>query len=99
MISTNPKLPIAVKKIVFGKAGISFDNIIYLDFIGGATSTNIEISFRDNSVTSGNPDPTGADHDPCLRLPDHVDIRRHRSQVDLHGPPPRTLRARHPRRR
>jgi hypothetical protein len=59
MVATNSKLPLAVKKIVFLKAGMSFDNTIYLDWIGGATSTDVQISFRDNSVTSGNLDPLG----------------------------------------
>jgi hypothetical protein len=59
MVSPNSKLPLAVKKIVFLKAGMSFDNTIYLDWIGGATSSDVQISFRDNSVTSGNLDAAG----------------------------------------
>jgi hypothetical protein len=69
MTATNPKLPLAVKKIVFAKAGKAFDNIIYLDFIGGATSTNVQISFRDNSITNGQPDATGAPTIPVFAFP------------------------------
>lgn len=69
MTATNPKLPLAVKKITFAKAGKAFDNIVYVDFIGGATSTNIQISFRDNSVTNGQPDATGAPTIPVFAFP------------------------------
>lgn len=46
-------LPIDVQKIMFLKADPRFVNNLYFDFTGGATSTDIQFSMRDNSATSG----------------------------------------------
>jgi hypothetical protein len=47
-------LPLSVQKIMFLKAGTAFVNNIFLDWKAGVTSTvEIELSLRDNSVTSG----------------------------------------------
>jgi hypothetical protein len=53
MTALNNQLPIAVQKIMFLKAGTAFVNNIFLDWSAGVTSTNVQLSFRDNSTTSG----------------------------------------------
>ena len=53
MTPLSTKLPKAVEKIFFLKAGGQFINQIYLDWNIGVTSTDVQFSFRDNSVTSG----------------------------------------------
>jgi hypothetical protein len=53
MTALNNQLPIAVQKIMFLKAGTAFINNIFLDWTAGVTSTNVQLSFRDNSTTSG----------------------------------------------
>ncbi len=53
MTATNTKLPKAVEKIMYLKAGAAFVNNIFLDWAGVITSTDIQFSFRDNSATSG----------------------------------------------
>ncbi len=54
MTAQNNQLPIAVQKIMFLKAGSAFVNNIFLDWSAGVTSTDVQLSFRDNSTTSGN---------------------------------------------
>jgi hypothetical protein len=53
MTAQNNQLPIAVQKIMFLKAGTAFVNNIFLDWSAGVTSTDVQLSFRDNSTTSG----------------------------------------------
>ncbi len=53
MTVLNTQYPIACQKIIELKAGMQFGNTFSLDFIGGATSTDLQFSFRDNSLTSG----------------------------------------------
>ncbi len=54
MTVPNALLPLSVSKIIFLKAGTQFVNTIFLDWTGGTTSSSdVEISFRDNSTTSG----------------------------------------------
>ena len=53
MTAQNNQLPIAVQKIMFLKAGTAFVNNIFLDWSVGVTSTDVQLSFRDNSSTSG----------------------------------------------
>ncbi len=53
MTSINTKLPLCVENIMFLKAGGAFVNYIYLDWLGGLTSTDVQFSFRDNSLTDG----------------------------------------------
>jgi hypothetical protein len=48
------QLPATVSKIMFFKAGGRFITIIYLDWAGGVTSTDIQLSMRDNTVVGGN---------------------------------------------
>ena len=61
-------LPISVQNKVFLKAGPFFNNI-FLDFTGGATSTDIQLSMRDNSVTSGNFQDSSSGTIPVLAFP------------------------------
>ncbi len=53
MTSINTRLPKAVEKIMFLKAGLPFINNLYLDWTPGVTSTDVQFSFRDNSLTPG----------------------------------------------
>jgi hypothetical protein len=53
MTAQNNQLPIAVQKIMFLKAGTAFTNNIFLDWSPTVTSTDVQLSFRDNSATSG----------------------------------------------
>ena len=54
MTSMNANLPASVAKIVFLKGGMNFVNTFMLDWTGGTTSTSdIELTLRDNSATSG----------------------------------------------
>lgn len=46
-------LPISVQNIMFLKSDPRFINFFYVDFTGAATSTDIQLSMRDNSTTSG----------------------------------------------
>ncbi len=53
MTALNNQLPINVQKIMFLKAGTAFVNNIFLDWSAGITSTDVQLSFRDNAATSG----------------------------------------------
>lgn len=53
MTVLNGQYPIAVQKEIVLKAGMQFANTFALDFIGTATSTDIQFSFLHNSLTSG----------------------------------------------
>jgi hypothetical protein len=54
MTTSSSQIPFSVNKLIFLKAGTQFINNIFLDWTGGTTSTSdIELSFRDNSTTSG----------------------------------------------
>ncbi|MDP4200941.1 MAG: hypothetical protein Q8922_11545 [Bacteroidota bacterium] len=53
MTAPSTGFPLAVEKIMFLKAGSAFLNHIPLDWTGGTTAHDIQFSFRDNSVTSG----------------------------------------------
>src|ERR1017187_3776260 len=52
-IPTPATMPLSVQKIMFLHAGTAFVNNIFLDCKAGTTSTNVQLTFRDNSVTSG----------------------------------------------
>ncbi|MDP4198492.1 MAG: hypothetical protein Q8922_00860 [Bacteroidota bacterium] len=52
MTTNNPQLPLVVEGLMYLKSG-PFTNNIFLDFTGGATSTDVQLGFRDNSYTSG----------------------------------------------
>jgi len=54
VVRTNTQLPATVQKIIFLKSGNNFLTTFFLDFAGGVTSTDIQLSIRDNSVTGGN---------------------------------------------
>jgi hypothetical protein len=54
MTAQNNQLPLSVQKIMFLKAGTAFVNNIFLDWTPAVTSTDVQLSFRDNSTTSGN---------------------------------------------
>jgi len=51
--ATPTTLPLAVQQIMFLKAGTAFVNNLFLDWKGAVTSSSVQLSFRDNSVTSG----------------------------------------------
>ncbi len=53
MTAQNNQLPLSVQKIMFLKAGTAFVNNIFLDWTPAVTSTDVQLSFRDNSTTSG----------------------------------------------
>jgi hypothetical protein len=54
IVRSNTQLPPTVQKILFLKAGIGYITTFFLDWVGGVTSTDIQISPRDNSATAGN---------------------------------------------
>ncbi len=62
-------LPIAAQKIMYLKADPRFTNFVYFDFAGATTSTDIQLSFRDNSTTSGNFQNSGVATVPVLAFP------------------------------
>jgi hypothetical protein len=53
MTSISTQLPLAVNALMILKASPKFLNNVFFDFLGGATSTDIPFSFKDNSLTSG----------------------------------------------
>ncbi len=53
MTVNNNKLPVCVNNIMFLKAGTAYVNTLFFDWTGIITATDIQFSFRDNSVTSG----------------------------------------------
>ena len=67
--SDDVKLPKAVEKIMFLKAGEAFVNNIFLDWSAGVTSTDVLFSFRDNSVTSGDFTDAAAGTIPVFAFP------------------------------
>jgi len=70
MVALNlTNLPIAVQKIMFLKAGTAFVNNIYFDWKVGVTATDIQLSFRDNSATSGDFQNSGAGTVPAFIFP------------------------------
>lgn len=54
LVANNTQLPQTVQRIIFGKAGKQFMNTYYFDFPGGTTSTDIQLSYKDNSAVAGN---------------------------------------------
>ncbi len=62
-------LPLAVQQIMFLKAGTAFVNNIYLDWKGVVTSSSVQLSFRDNSVTSGDFQNAGTATVPVFAFP------------------------------
>ncbi len=54
MVANNTQLPMTVQRIFFAKARPNFLNNFYFDMPGGVTSTDIQLSFRDNSGVGGN---------------------------------------------
>jgi hypothetical protein len=62
-------IPAAVSKIMFLKAGTAFVNNLYLDWTPGKTSQLVQLSFRDNSVTSGDFQNAGTGTIPALLFP------------------------------
>ncbi len=69
MTSINPQLPLVSEGLIFGKAGSNSNNNYPIDFIGGATSTDIQISFRDNSFTGGDFTSGGTPTIPVFAFP------------------------------
>ncbi len=70
MVAPSPlTLPIAVQKIMFLKAGTAFVNNLYLDWKAGITATSVELSFRDNSATSGDFQNAAAGTVPAFVFP------------------------------
>jgi len=62
-------MPVAVQKIMYLRADPRFINTFYVDFTGAATSTDIQLSMRDNSVTSGNYQNAAAGTVPVFTFP------------------------------
>jgi hypothetical protein len=62
-------LPLAVQQIMFLKAGTAFVNNLYLDWKVGVTATSVQLSFRDNSVTSGDFQNSGTATVPVFMFP------------------------------
>jgi hypothetical protein len=62
-------LPLAVQKIMFLKAGTAFVNNLFLDWKAGVTSGSVQLSFRDNSVTSGDFQNSGTGTVPAFIFP------------------------------
>jgi hypothetical protein len=54
IVRSNVQLPPTVQKIIFLKAGNRFLTTFFLDWAAGVTSTDIQLSIRDNSTTGGN---------------------------------------------
>lgn len=70
MVAQNPpSLPIAVQQIIFGKVGNAFVNNYFLDWKAGITSSSVQLSLRDNSVTSGDFQNSGAGTVPAFIFP------------------------------
>jgi len=70
MTPANPaSLAPPVTKITYLKAGTAFVNNLYLDFAVGKSSQNILLSFRDNSVTSGDFQNAGTGTVPVFAFP------------------------------
>ena len=53
MTTINPQLPLVSEGLMYLRYGGNFINNIFFDFIGGASSTDIQIGFGDNSYTAG----------------------------------------------
>ncbi len=62
-------LPFAVRQVMFLKAGTAFVNNIFLDWAVGVTSASVQLSFRDNSMTSGDFQNSGAGTVPVFAFP------------------------------
>ncbi len=62
-------LPISVQNIMYLRADPRFVNNFYVDFTGGATSTDIQLSMRENSTTSGDFQNSATGTVPVLALP------------------------------
>jgi hypothetical protein len=62
-------LPLPVQQIMFLKAGTAFVNNLFLDWKGAVTSSNIQLSFRDNSTTSGDFTNSGTATVPAFVFP------------------------------
>ena len=62
-------LPFSVQNKMFLKADPRFINNLYLDFTGGATSTDIQFSMRDNSTISGMFEDAALGTVPVFTLP------------------------------
>ena len=70
MTTTNSQLPLSASKLVFLKSDPRFINTIFLDWTGGTTSSSdIELSFRDNSATSGSFQHSGQGTIPVFSFP------------------------------
>jgi hypothetical protein len=53
MVTTNNQLPWTVQRMVFVKAGAQFFNTLFFDWPGITTSTDVQVSVRENSATAG----------------------------------------------
>jgi hypothetical protein len=70
MTSMNAQLPLSVSKLIFLKSDPRFVNSVPLDWTGGTTSSSdIELSFRDNSTTSGTFQNSGSGTIPVFAFP------------------------------
>lgn len=70
MTAVSPtSLPTSASRKMFFKAGTAFVNNVYIDFAGGKTSSNILLSFIDNSATSGDFQNAAGGTVPCFQFP------------------------------
>ncbi|MEO6939921.1 MAG: hypothetical protein ABI444_07265 [Candidatus Kapaibacterium sp.] len=54
VVRPNTQVAPSVQKIIFLKAGNAYITTFFLDWAGGVTSTDVQLSIRDNSATGGN---------------------------------------------
>ncbi len=66
------QLPFSVQKIMFLKAKPNFVNNLFLDITGTASSTDIQLSIRDNSATSGEFQNAALGTIPAFVFPSHT---------------------------
>ncbi len=70
MASTNSQIPLSVQKILFARGDPKFVNNFYVDWTGGTTSSSdVELTFRDNSCTSGDFQNSGSGTIPVFSFP------------------------------
>ncbi len=68
MTSLSTQLPLVSEGLMYLKAG-PFINNLFFDFAGGVTSTDVQISFRANSLTNGDFSNGGTGTIPVFAFP------------------------------
>ncbi len=67
MVNASPNIPPSLNKVVFCRAGRTWDNQIEINF-GASTYTNVVLTMRDNLGTSGTFSNSGAGSIPVVSL-------------------------------